>query len=417
MPRLNGALPKYRKHRASGQAVVTLNRRDHYLGPYGTKASKCEYDRLISEYLNSGRSATFGAPRHDLTIVEVAVDYALYAKGYYGTAKNSEYYRVLRVIRPVKRLYGRTPAAEFGPIQFKAIRRGLIDEGLSRTYVNEVMRRIVAMFKWAAAEGRIPPTVPAALALVPGLRRGRTEARETAPVLPVEDAVVDATLPHLPDVVADMVRLQRLTGARPAEVCILRPCDLDRSGDVWIFRPSRHKTEHHGRSRTILIGPKAQAVLLRYLARDPEAYCFRPVDSEAKRRAEQRAARKTPLSCGNRPGSNRVRRPKKKPGECYTTCSYRRAIHRGCDKAFPHPTLGSNANRKLPPEQTIELRKWLHDHRWAPNQLRHAAATEVRREFGLEAAQVILGHSQANVTQVYAERDLAKGIEVARRIG
>jgi integrase len=63
------------------------------------------------------------------------------------------------------------------------------------------------------------------------------------------------------------------------------------------------------------------------------------------------------------------------------------------------------------------VRKWQTDHRWAPNQLRHAAATEVRREFGLGAAQVILGHSQANVTQVYAERDLAKGMEVAKQIG
>jgi len=67
--------------------------------------------------------------------------------------------------------------------------------------------------------------------------------------------------------------------------------------------------------------------------------------------------------------------------------------------------------------QRAELRKWQSSHRWSPNQLRHAAATEVPREFGLEAAQVILGHSQANVTQVYAERDLAKGVDVARQIG
>ena len=58
------------------------------------------------------------------------------------------------------------------------------------------------------------------------------EARETAPVLPVDDAVVDATLPHMPAVVADMVRLQRCTGMRPAEVCMIRPCDLDRTGDL-----------------------------------------------------------------------------------------------------------------------------------------------------------------------------------------
>ena len=67
--------------------------------------------------------------------------------------------------------------------------------------------------------------------------------------------------------------------------------------------------------------------------------------------------------------------------------------------------------------QKAELSQWQTKHRWSPNQLRHTAATEIRRDFGLEAAQIILGHSAADVTQVYAERDLAKGIEVAKRIG
>jgi len=92
--------------------------------------------------------------------------------------------------------------------------------------------RIRRMFKWAVAEELVPASVSQALAAMPGLRRGRTDARETEPILPVDDATVEATLPCLPEVVADMVRLQRMTGMRPAEVCILRPSDLDRSGDV-----------------------------------------------------------------------------------------------------------------------------------------------------------------------------------------
>ncbi len=55
MPKLTLALPKYRKHRASGQAIVTLNGHDHYLGPHGAAASRHEYDRLIAEYLARGR--------------------------------------------------------------------------------------------------------------------------------------------------------------------------------------------------------------------------------------------------------------------------------------------------------------------------------------------------------------------------
>ena len=54
---------------------------------------------------------------------------------------------------------------------------------------------------------------------------------------------------------------------------------------------------------------------------------------------------------------------------------------------------------------------------WHPNQLRHSLGTEVRQKFGLEAAQVVLGHSKADVTQVYAERDQRLAVEVARQVG
>jgi len=47
MPRLTNSTPKYRKHWASGQAIVTLDGRDFYLGPHGTRASRREYDRLV----------------------------------------------------------------------------------------------------------------------------------------------------------------------------------------------------------------------------------------------------------------------------------------------------------------------------------------------------------------------------------
>ena len=84
------------------------------------------------------------------------------------------------------------------------------------------------------------------------------------------------TQQELTPVLADMVEVHRLIGARPSEMCNLRPCDIDRSEAVWIYTPASHKTEHHGHSRKIAIGPKAQAVLARYLLRDPQAFCFSP---------------------------------------------------------------------------------------------------------------------------------------------
>lgn len=391
MPRLVQAVPKYRKHRASGQAIVTINGRDHYLGPHNSKASKVEYDRLVTEWLSSGRSASFGAAQPELTIVELVADYLRFAKGYYGDTTHGTFATMKRVARPLKALYGRTAAAEFGVVQFKAVRQSLIAEEHSRGHVNELMSRMVSIFRWGAAEGKIPAELAQTLAIIPGLRKGRTTLRETEPVKAVGIDVVDATLPFLSPIVAAMVRFQVLTGARPGEVCKLRPCDIDRSGEVWQAKLVEHKTAHHGKDRTILIGPQAQDVLRPYLLRGANDYCFSPGESVAWWRDQRAASRKTPLSCGNSAGTNRKRKPVRKPGGHFKTGSYAVAITRACVKAG------------------VE--------HWSPNQLRHTAGTEVRREFGLEAAQVILGHSQANVTQVYAERDLAKGIQVAKAIG
>jgi len=53
---------------------------------------------------------------------------------------------------------------------------------------------------------------------------------------------------------------------RPGEVVQMRMEDIDLSGEIWIYRPSSHKTEHHGRERLGPVGPKAQAVLQPFLA-------------------------------------------------------------------------------------------------------------------------------------------------------
>ncbi len=72
---------------------------------------------------------------------------------------------------------------------------------------------------------------------------------------------------------------------------------------------------------------------------------------------------------------------------------------------------------RLNAEQKQEVEAWRKAHRWHPNQLRHLFATVVRKEHGLEAAQVLLGHARADVTQVYAERNEELASEVAELIG
>ncbi len=396
--------PKYRKQsNAHGdRAFVEMDGKRRYLGRHGSRESRAKYHRLIAE---SGANVTT-APTTDITVVELLAGFWKYAEAYYvGNSREVDQFRL--AVRALKELYGDTKDVEFGPRALKAVRQTMIDGKASRNYANRNVGRIKRIFKWAVAEELIPAGVLHGLQAVTGLRRGRTEARETEPIRPVADATVDATLPHLTPTVRAMVELQRHTGMRPGEVCIVRTCDIDTSGKVWTFTPERHKTQYAGRQRTIYLGPKAQAVLKPLLRHDLQAYIFAPEQSEAERRDRQHAERVTPDGQGNGPGTNRVRRPKKTPGDRYATDTYNQALGYACDRAFPAPDgLDGKA-----------LRQWRRDHKWGANQLRHSFATHVRREHGLEAAQVLLGHAAADVTQVYAERDSAKAIGVALKIG
>ena len=67
--------------------------------------------------------------------------------------------------------------------------------------------------------------------------------------------------------------------------------------------------------------------------------------------------------------------------------------------------------------EKAELATWRRQHSWHPHQLRHNAGTHIRREFGIEAARLMLGHRSLDVTEVYAEADHQKVQDVVRKIG
>lgn len=136
-------VPKYRKHRASGQAIVTLAGKDRYLGPHGTKASRLEYDRLIMEWLAAGRPTCQAADPGDITVSEVCAAFLKFAKVHYvkhgdptGTADN---YRP--VLKLLKEVYGQTQAAKFGPLAAKALLARMVKDGASRRYANDNLSR------------------------------------------------------------------------------------------------------------------------------------------------------------------------------------------------------------------------------------------------------------------------------------
>jgi len=380
-------IPKPTKHR-SGQAVVRLNGRDFYLGKFGTPAARGEYERLVAEWLANGRRT----PQDELTVNDLILGFLDHAAAYYKNVgdKSGEIGGIKDALKVVKRLYGRAHAGDFGPKALKVVRDEMVKAGWCRKYVNHQVDRVRRMFRWATEEEFVPGTVYHALKAVKGIRKGTPGVRESAKVKPVGSKAIRAVLSLVPPVIAAMIRFQYHTGCRPEEVCRLRRSQIRRRGKVWLHVPTEHKTEHHGIERRIYIGPKAQRVLRPWLDAAPDAFIFSPIQAEAHRNAERRKVRQSPLT-----PSQAARRPRKDrkrpPGESYTTASYRRAIHRACKLA------------------KIE--------KWSPNQLRHTAATRIRKKHGIELARIVLGHTNLATTQIYAEADLTKALDVMGQFG
>ncbi len=387
-------VPSYRLHKASGQAVVTLCEKDHYLGQHGTPDSRAEYDRLIARWLIRGHREPPRSKFLDLTINELLVRYLNHCEVYYrrpdGTPTTEA--DCIRIsLRPLKHLNGHTIAEEFGPTCLKAVRQKMLDDDLCRNEINKRLGRIKRFFKWAVAEELIPSSVFEAVRTVEGLKRGRSKARETKKVCPVPDDHVEAVLPHVNPAVAAMIQIQRRTGMRPGEVCQMRTCDIDRSASVWSYRPRTHKTAVHGHERIVQIGPQAQKHLLPWLRPDtPEDSIFSPKQAVEALNLKRSQNRATPMTPSQR-SRKRKSKPKRAPRSEYTEHAYYYAIRRGCEKA------------EIPP--------------WHPHQLRHSFATEVRRQHGLDVVRCLLGQKSLAIAEHYAEQDVAAAMRVAVQVG
>jgi integrase len=181
-----------------------------------------------------------------------------------------------------------------------------------------------------------------------------------------------------------------LTAARPGEIIAMKGGDLETSGRIWFYRPPRHKNAYRGHERTIYLGPRAQAIVKVFLKRDTQAPLFSPRDAKEAEWKERRQNRQTPMT-PSQAKRTRKAKPKRPPGDCYSLASYSRCIVRACEKAG------------VP--------------QWHPHQLRHTAATSLRKEFGLDMARCILGHRSPAITEIYAELDHEKAMEVIQRIG
>lgn len=407
--------PAYRLHRASGQGIVTIDHHDHYLGAYGTPGSMQRYHALIAQWgaasPSTAPAATVTAPivpatappvvPDGITVAELVDRFLIHADTYYrqpGGGLTTEIRNINRAIKPLLALFSRTAADAFRPTMLKLVR----DEAAKflptakehtrrtgrrvRTAINKDMSRIRMIFAWGVENELVRPETYGALKLVKGLRAYRCDAPEAEPVKAVPIEHVKAIKPYVARQIWALVELQRLTGARPGELLGLRPVDIDTTASPWTFTPTAHKTAHHGIKRTIYFGPKAQGILEGFIrGRRVDAYLFNPREAERDRHDKAGVHRRP----NQKPNAKKTGR---KVRDHYDRDGYTRAIARACVKA------------RIPD--------------WHPNQLRHLAATELRRKYGIDAAQTILGHRLGSaITEVYAEANQDKARGIMRKIG
>ena len=417
MPRPKSLKPAFCCHKSSGRAFVKLDGKRIYLGRHGSQESKDAYDRAIGEWISRGRLAP---PTPEIAgdvsvsmgvkVLEIAAGFWDHAQTYYRDKDGKptaqvDHFRL--AIKILNRLYGETPAAKFGPLALKVVRSEMLKPyssihpttkniqnhpGWSRHYANEQIGRLKRIFRWAVEQELVDVGVYSTLNAVQNIQAGKSDARETEPVRVVPQAHIDAVLPLVSSQVRTMIELQLLTGARPGEIIAMRGCDIDTANPkLWLYKPGSHKNQHRGHERTIYLGAKCQELIKRFLKPDVQAHLFSPAEAVAEWREVRNKNRKTPDRYGNVRGSNRQRNPKRPPGTRYDVNSYRHAIVRACEKAgVPN---------------------------WHAHQLRHNSATFLRKEFGLDAARVILGHRSAGVTTLYAEVDTQKAADIMLKIG
>jgi integrase len=398
MSHLSKPDPSYRLHRQSGQGVVTLTdglggRRDFLLGKYDTLESREKYHRLLGEWNAASRRLTpFGQqppstqPGSDaevVTVNEVMLAFLRHADAerYADDSRELEQFKLS--LRPLRRLYGSLPAAEFSPKKLKALQQAMASGswmnnaerertaakkrpvGWCRNVVNRRVGRIKTLLKWAASEELVPGSVYQDLRSVAGLPKNAKGVRHTKRRAPTSREDLDKVLAESrgpTPAAAAMLELQWLSGMRSCEVRLMKAGEIDCSDPAcWLYRPARHKNDWRegDAGRVVPLGPECQRVLSPWLAgARSNAYLFRPA---------------------------RLRRRRH-----YTAFSYAQAVRRACQRA------------------RVKI---------IPYGGRHAAKMRIERAAGVDAARAVLGQSSIQSTQHYGHLDATRAAEVMREIG
>jgi integrase len=461
-------------------------RRQVHLGLWRHPESRERFARVLGHYVRGEehealKAARRAPPKNDsvVTVEELVGQFLNHADAYYRRADGTptgEHQNFVDAATPLLELYGTMPAEKFGCPELERVREHMTQtwrhaprkngqSRLSLTTVNDRVKRIRRVFRWGVPKRLVTAAVVADLCQLDGLKRGRCkDVTDPEKVEPVAWEHVEPILAFVPPTVRSMILLQWATGARPGEICALRPSDIVRTNDqIWEYRPRSHKTAHLGKERIIPVDEAAQQALRPFLDQVPHPPADEPLFSPARAMAERAAAKrasrrsKVPPSQAARAEAARERNPNRSASNSYDVNAYRLAIHYGVAAANAEaakeamlavlrPVLARNVMarfecgiRSLPNRMNesairaaiaiacestgTRLPKPISESvvkaataaasipYWGAHQIRHAFGFRMAPTIGIENLRAIMGHADIRTTMRYAKSDIQRAFE------
>ena len=376
--------------RKDGRAVVHWKGRMHVMGKIGTRETQAAYHRFcIALTLDYGQNnpdgcvAPIGEP--DVTVSELAASFLVHLK---GRTHEVEYitYRII-VDEFLLALYWDTPADKFTTTCLDLVRQAMKQsKRFNRDVLNRHTRRIISLFKWGVWKELCKESTWQRLTVIPPYKKGEPGTFEGRKRKPVPDDILIRTIKYAVPTEAAMIKVHRLTGARPGEICNLTVGAVDLQGGKILL--TEHKTKAHVGEREVDLRPEAREIIAPYLVgKKPNDAVFSPRQVMAERFAEKRANRNTKITPSQAERERqRAETPKSRVGESYNPKSYYRMVERLIARA-------NKAGEGIPP--------------WFPYMIRHATATADAMDSILKLAMERLGHTKSKMTENYAQ---VKGI-------
>ena len=340
-------IPKIRNK--SGYLYIRIKGRDYYLGKDPKEAKAKARSLLIEHYLDKpGKSS-----KADYRIRHV---FALYLRFIEGTIADSSFKNLRLMFRKTVRLTNNIAVVSFTADSFSSFMEELAREGMCKQTIKGYRNSIVAAFKYAQTRNVLDANKATELSFVKIPRC----AKPSKKVKPAKREVFEAVLEKLPTVCQDILRLELLTGMRPAELLALRKKHLTAiEGGMYKYEIWEHKTVRRtGEPLVKYIGHQAVQILNCYL----------------EGRGEDE-----PLFLNSK-------------GSPITSSYMTKTIWKLRQQ---YPELGN-----------------FHQY-----QCRHQAGTNARRLAGLEGAQAFLGHESATTSEIYSEVDSDLARQIAENIG